>query len=160
MLLATPEQRTVRLVFPRAGPFRPFGRQKDMKERLEVNPSEQSRLRTALEYKYRRRNAHSKFLLNRYLYILRSLVVALYCDDSTVILNITSVWLVILSEVKDLKKRFFVTLRMTHTVQIFYFISSNCFLGALHTGQTQSAGKSSKAVLAGMPPFISPNSGS
>ena len=49
----------------------------------------------------------------RYLYILRSLVVALYCDDSTVILNITSVWLVILSEVKDLKKRFFVTLRMT-----------------------------------------------
>ena len=49
----------------------------------------------------------------RFLYILRSLVVALYCDDSTVILNITSVWLVILSEVKDLKKRFFVTLRMT-----------------------------------------------
>ena len=84
-----------------------------MKERLEVNPSEQSRLRTALEYKYRRRNAHSKFLLNRYLYILRFLVVALYCDDSTVILNIASVWLVILSEVKDLKKRFFVTLRMT-----------------------------------------------
>ena len=48
----------------------------------------------------------------RYLYIFRFLVVALYCDDSTVILNITSVWLVILSEVKDLKKRFFVTFIM------------------------------------------------
>ena len=47
MLLATPEQRTVRLFFPCAGPFRPFGRQKDMIERHEENISEQLRLRTA-----------------------------------------------------------------------------------------------------------------
>ena len=39
----------------------------------------------------------------RYLYILRSLVVALCCDDSTVILNITSVWLVILYLQKETK---------------------------------------------------------
>ena len=48
MLLATPEQRTVRLVFPRAGPFRPFGRQKDIKERLEECTSEELRLRNAI----------------------------------------------------------------------------------------------------------------
>ena len=50
MLLTTPEQRRVRLNFPRAGPFRPFGRQKDMIERLEENKSEQLRLRIAVEY--------------------------------------------------------------------------------------------------------------
>ena len=50
MLLATPEQRTVRLGFPRAGPFGPLGRPKDMIERLEENKCEQSRLMTAVEY--------------------------------------------------------------------------------------------------------------
>ena len=50
MLLATPEQRTVRLGFPRAGPFGPLGRPKDMIERLEENKSEQLRLRMAVEY--------------------------------------------------------------------------------------------------------------
>ena len=62
----------------------------------------------------------------RYLYILRSLVVALYCGDSTVILNITSVWLVILSMVKDLKKRFFVTLRMTYAVRFLTPFPQTC----------------------------------
>ena len=50
MLLATREQIKGGLKFPRAGPFRPFGRQKDMKERLEENTSEQLRLRTAVKY--------------------------------------------------------------------------------------------------------------
>ena len=54
MLLATPEQRTGRLFFPCAGPFRPFGRQKDMKERHEENTSEQLKLRTAIEYNGKR----------------------------------------------------------------------------------------------------------
>ena len=47
MLFTTPEQRRARLEFPCAGPFRPFGRQKDMRERLEFNPSERLRLETA-----------------------------------------------------------------------------------------------------------------
>ena len=46
MLLVTPEQRTVRLGFPRAGAFRSFGRQKNKIERLELNPSELLRLKT------------------------------------------------------------------------------------------------------------------
>ena len=46
------------------------------------------------------------------------------------------------------------------SISMYYSISTNCLFGALHTGQTQSAGKSSKAVLAGMPPLMSPNSGS
>ena len=50
MLLATREQRKGGLKFPRAGPFGPFGRQKDMKERLEENASEHLRLRTVVEY--------------------------------------------------------------------------------------------------------------
>ena len=37
---------------------------KVQKERLEENISEQSRLRAAVEYKYRRRNVHTEFLLN------------------------------------------------------------------------------------------------
>ena len=51
MLLATPEQRRVRLDFPRAGRFLiTFSRdEKVMIERLEENTSEQSRLRLAVE---------------------------------------------------------------------------------------------------------------
>ena len=48
MLLATPEQRRCRLDFPCAGAFRSFGRQKNMKERLEENTSEWLRLETAV----------------------------------------------------------------------------------------------------------------
>ena len=50
MLLTTPEQRTGRLFFPRAGAFRSFGRQKNMKERFGENTSERLRLRTTIEY--------------------------------------------------------------------------------------------------------------
>ena len=64
MLLATPEQRTVRLGFPRAGPFGPLGRPKDMIERLEQNKCEQSRLMTAVEYNSKHKRVHSKFLLS------------------------------------------------------------------------------------------------
>ena len=48
MSLATREQKTVMTDFAGDGPFGPFGRQKDMKERLEENASEQLRLRTAV----------------------------------------------------------------------------------------------------------------
>ena len=45
MLLATREQKAVMTDFADAGPFGPFGRQKDMKERDEENTSEQLRLK-------------------------------------------------------------------------------------------------------------------
>ena len=45
---ATPEQRKGGLDFPCAGAFRSFGRQKNMKERLEENTSEQLRLNIAV----------------------------------------------------------------------------------------------------------------
>ena len=48
MSLATREQKAVMTDFAGDGPFGPFGRQKDMKERLEENASEQLRLRTAV----------------------------------------------------------------------------------------------------------------
>ena len=48
MSLATREQKAVMTDFAGDGPFGPFGRQKDMKERLEENSSEQLRLRTAV----------------------------------------------------------------------------------------------------------------
>ena len=48
MSLATREQKAVMTDFVGDGPFGPFGRQKDMKERLEENASEQLRLRTAV----------------------------------------------------------------------------------------------------------------
>ena len=48
MSLATREQKAVMTDFAGAGPFGPFGRQKDMKERLEENTSEQLRLRTTI----------------------------------------------------------------------------------------------------------------
>ena len=62
--MAIPEQRTGRLFFPCAGPFGPLGQPKDIRERLEENKSEQLRLMTAIEYNGKRRQAHSKFLLN------------------------------------------------------------------------------------------------
>ena len=65
MLLATPEQRTVRLGFPRAGPFGPLGRPKDIRERLEENKSERQRLRRTAEYNGKRSELHSEFLLTR-----------------------------------------------------------------------------------------------
>ena len=48
MLLATREQKAVMTDFAGGGPFGPFGRQKDMKERHEENTNEQLRLRTAV----------------------------------------------------------------------------------------------------------------
>ena len=45
MSLTTREQKAVMTDFAGDGPFGPFGRQKDMKERLEENASEQLRLR-------------------------------------------------------------------------------------------------------------------
>ena len=64
--------------FAGAGPFGPLGRPKDMKERLEENTSERTRLRTAVEYNGERKRsqlrilteliclfAHTKFLLNQ-----------------------------------------------------------------------------------------------
>ena len=62
MSLATREQKAVMTDFAGAGPFGPLGRPKDMIERLEENISKQSRLRTDVEYKYRRRNVHTEFL--------------------------------------------------------------------------------------------------
>ena len=50
MSLATREQKAVMTDFAGDGPFGPFGRQKDMKERLEENASEQLRLRTAVYF--------------------------------------------------------------------------------------------------------------
>ncbi len=50
MSLATREQKAVMTDFVGDGPFGPFGRQKDMKERLEENASEQLRLRTAVYF--------------------------------------------------------------------------------------------------------------
>ena len=61
--LAIPEQRRVRLDFPRAGPFGPLGRPKDMIERLEENLSERQRLRRTTEYSGKRSEVHSKCLL-------------------------------------------------------------------------------------------------
>ena len=48
MSLATREQKAVVTNFAGDGAFGSFGRQKNMKERLELNPSELLRLRTAL----------------------------------------------------------------------------------------------------------------
>ena len=50
MSLATREQKAVMTDFAGDGPFGPFGRQKDMKERLEENASEQLRMRTAVYF--------------------------------------------------------------------------------------------------------------
>ena len=50
MSLTTREQKAVMTDFAGDGPFGPFGRQKDMKERLEENASEQLRLRTAVYF--------------------------------------------------------------------------------------------------------------
>ena len=50
MSLATREQKAVMTDFAGDGPFGPLGRQKDMKERLEENASEQLRLRTAVYF--------------------------------------------------------------------------------------------------------------
>ena len=50
MSLATREQKAVVTDFASAVAFRSFGRQKNMKERLEENTSERLRLRTATEY--------------------------------------------------------------------------------------------------------------
>ena len=50
MSLATREQKAVMTDFAGDGPFGPFGSQKDMKERLEENASEQLRLRTAVYF--------------------------------------------------------------------------------------------------------------
>ena len=79
MSLATRKQKVVVTDFAGAGPFGPLGRPKDMKERLEENTSERTRLRTAVEYNGERKRsqlrilteliclfAHTKFLLNRY----------------------------------------------------------------------------------------------
>ena len=78
MSLATRKQKVVVTDFAGAGPFGPLGRPKDMKERLEENTSERTRLRTAVEYYGERKRsqliilteliclfAHTKFLLNR-----------------------------------------------------------------------------------------------
>ena len=51
-------------IFPRAGAFRSFGRQKNMKERVEENPSERLKLMNAVEYNSKQKRVHSKFLLN------------------------------------------------------------------------------------------------
>ena len=50
MSLATREQKAVMTDFAGDGPFGPCGRQKDMKETLEENASEQLRLRTAVYF--------------------------------------------------------------------------------------------------------------
>ena len=50
MSLVTREQKAVMTDFAGDGPFGPFGRQKDMKERLEENASEHLRLRAVVEY--------------------------------------------------------------------------------------------------------------
>ena len=54
---ATPEQRKGGLDFRCAGAFRSFGRQKNMRERLEENTSERTRLRTAVEYNGERKRS-------------------------------------------------------------------------------------------------------
>ncbi len=51
-------------IFPRAGPFGPLGRPKDMIERLEENTSERLKLMNAVEYNSKQKRVHSKFLLN------------------------------------------------------------------------------------------------
>ena len=56
--LAIPEQRRVQLDFPRAGPFGPLGRPKDMIKRLKENISEQLRLMTAIEYNGERKRGY------------------------------------------------------------------------------------------------------
>ena len=61
--MAIPEQRRVRLDFPRAGPFGPLGRPKDMIERLEQNISEQLRLRTAVEFDGERKRVFAPYSL-------------------------------------------------------------------------------------------------
>ena len=55
MSLATREQLAVMTDFAGDGAFRSFGRQKNMKERLEENVSEQLRLRTAVDYQNEKR---------------------------------------------------------------------------------------------------------
>ena len=50
MSLATREQKAVVTNFAGDGAFGSFGRQKNMKERLEENISERLRLRTVVEY--------------------------------------------------------------------------------------------------------------
>ena len=52
MSLATREQKAVVTNFACAGAFRSFGRQKNMKERLEENASERLRLKIASKWVY------------------------------------------------------------------------------------------------------------
>ncbi|MBO7192910.1 MAG: hypothetical protein J6V47_01330, partial [Bacteroidaceae bacterium] len=59
---ATREQKEQTTDFVSAGAFRSFGRQKNMKERLEENTSEQLRLRTAVECNGERKRYRHRFL--------------------------------------------------------------------------------------------------
>ena len=63
MSLATREQKAVMTDFAGDGPFGPFGRQKDMKERLKENISEQLRLKTAVEYNSERKLGLIRFCI-------------------------------------------------------------------------------------------------
>ena len=63
MSLATREQKAVMTDFAGGGPFGPFGRQKDMKERLKENASEQLRLKTAVEYNSERKLSLIRFCI-------------------------------------------------------------------------------------------------
>ena len=62
MSLATREQKAVMTDFAGAGAFRSFGRQKNMKERLEENTSEQLRLETAVKCNGERKRYRHCFL--------------------------------------------------------------------------------------------------
>ena len=77
MSLATRKQKAVVTDFAGDGAFCSFGRQKNMKERLEENLNKRIRLRSAVEYYGERKRsqfriiteliclfAHTKFLLN------------------------------------------------------------------------------------------------
>ena len=78
MSLATREQKAVVTDFAGDGAFCSFGRQKNIRERLEENLNKRIRLRTTVEYYGERKRsqfrilivliclfAHTKFLLNR-----------------------------------------------------------------------------------------------
>ena len=77
MSLATRKQKAVVTDFAGDGAFRSFGRQKNIRERLEENLNKRIRLRTTVEYYGERKRsqlrilteliclfAHTKFLLN------------------------------------------------------------------------------------------------
>ena len=64
MSLATRKQKAVVTDFAGDGAFRSFGRQKNMRGRLEENTSERTRLRAAVESKTSKSEVNSEFSLN------------------------------------------------------------------------------------------------